>query len=187
MISIVIADNHPIFRRGMQALLQTQPDFNIGGVATDGLETVRLTERLKPDILVLDLMMPGLSGLEIMRILRERSPRTRSVVLTGYSSTAIIGQALQAGATGYVLKRCPEENVIHAIREAAAGRRFLSPPVADIAIDSYIEQAKSEPFDPHENLTPRQREVLQLVAEGKTNGEIATRLNLSPRTVENHR
>jgi len=123
MISIVIADNHPIFRRGMQALLQTQPDFNIGGVATDGLETVRLTERLKPDILVLDLMMPGLSGLEIMRILRERSPRTRSVVLTGYSSTAIIGQALQAGATGYVLKRCPEENVIHAIREAAAGRR----------------------------------------------------------------
>ena len=99
----------------------------------------------------------------------------------------MIGKALQAGATGYVLKRCAEENVIRAIRVAAAGRRFLSPPVADIAIDSYIEQAKSEPFDLHETLTSRQREVLQLVAEGKTNSEIAPRLNISPRTVENHR
>jgi two-component system response regulator NreC len=187
MISVVIADDHPILRRGMQALLQTQSDFNIIGVASDGLETVRITERLKPDVLVLDLMMPGLSGLEVIRILHGRSPRTRSVVLSGYSSKAMIGKALQAGALGYVLKRCSEENVIRAIREAAAGRRFLSPPVADIAIDSYIEQSKAEPSDPHETLTTRQREVLQLVAEGKTNGEIATRLNISPRTVENHR
>ena len=97
----------------------------------------------------------------------------------------MIGQAVQA--PGYVLKQCEEAHVFHAVREAAAGSRFLSPPVADIPIDSYIEQAKSEPSDPHQTPTPRQREVLQLVAEGKTNDEIATRLNLSPRTVENHR
>jgi DNA-binding NarL/FixJ family response regulator len=104
-----------------------------------------------------------------------------------YSSNAFIGQALQNGAIGYVLKNCPEENLVRAVREAAAGRRFLSPPVTEIAINAYIEQSKMGAFDPHETLTPRQREVLQLAAEGKTNGEIAARLNISQRTVENHR
>jgi two-component system response regulator NreC len=186
-ISIILADDHPVVQRGMHALLAREPDFSIVGVATDGLETVRLTERLKPDILDLDLMMPGLSGLEALRILRERSPRTRTVILSMYSSSAFIGQALQNGAIGYVLKNCTEENLIRAVREAAAGRRFLSPPVTEIAINAYIEQSKIGSFDPQETLTPRQREVLQLAAEGKTNVEIAARLNLSQRTVENHR
>jgi len=186
-ISIILADDHPVVRRGMQALLESQGDFSIVGVAADGLETVRLTERLKPDVLVLDLMMPGLSGLEALRILRERSPRTRIVILSMHSSNAFIAQALQNGAIGYVLKGDTEENLVRAVREAAAGRRFLSPPVTEIAIDAYIEQSKTGPFDPHETLTPRQREVLQLAAEGKTNAEIAARLNISQRTVENHR
>jgi two-component system, NarL family, response regulator NreC len=146
-----------------------------------------MAERLNPDVLVLDLMMPGLSGLEALRILRERSPRTRTVILSMYSSNSFIAQALLNGAVGYVLKDCTEENLVHAVREAAAGRRFLSPPVTEIAIDAYIEQSKTGPFDPHDTLTPRQREVLQLAAEGKTNAEIATRLNISQRTVENHR
>ena len=186
-LSIILADDHPLVHRGMHAVLEREPDFSIVGMAADGLETVRLTERLKPDILVLDLMMPGLSGLEALRILRERSPRTWIVILSMYSSSAFIARALQNGAIGYVLKGCPEEHLVSAVREAAAGRRFLSPPVTEIAINAYIEQSKMGTFDPHETLTPRQREVLQLTAEGKTNAEIAARLNISQRTVENHR
>ena len=185
--SIILADDHPVVRRGMQALLERERDFSIVGVAADGLETIRLVEQLKPDVLVLDLMMPGLSGLEAMRILRESSPRTRVVILSMHSSNAFIAQALRNGAIGYVLKDSTEENLVRAVREAAAGRRFLSPPVTEIAINAYIEQSKAAPFDPHETLTPRQREVLQLAAEGKTNPEIAARLNISVRTVENHR
>jgi two-component system response regulator NreC len=186
-ISIILADDHPVVHRGMRAILERERDFSIVGAAADGLEAVRLTERLKPDILILDLMMPGLTGLEALRILRERSPRTRIVILSMYSSNAFIGQALQNGATGYVLKGCPEESLVRAVRAAAAGRRFLSPPVTEIAINAYIEQSKMGSFDPHETLTPRQREVLQLAAEGKTNAEIAARLRISKRTVENHR
>jgi two-component system, NarL family, response regulator NreC len=186
-ISIILADDHPVVRRGMQALLEQERDFSIVGVAADGLETVRLTEQLKPDVLVLDLMMPGLSGLEALRILRERVPRTRIVILSMSSSKAFIAQALQNGAIGYVLKGCSEENLVRSVREAIAGRRFLSPPVTEIAIDAYIEQCKTGPFDSHETLTPRQREVLQLAAEGNTNAEIAARLNISQRTAENHR
>jgi DNA-binding NarL/FixJ family response regulator len=186
-VTVVLADDHAVVRRGMQALLESERDFSVVGVAADGLETVRLTERLKPDVLVLDLMMPGLSGLEALRILRERSPRTRVVVLSIYSSVAFITQALQLGATGYVLKGCTEENLLRAIREAAAGRRFLSPPVTEIAIQAYIDQANTGPFDPHETLTPRQREVLQLIAEGRTMKEVATILHISPRTAESHK
>ena len=186
-ISIILADDHPVVHRGIQAILEREPDFSILGVAANGLEAVRLTERLKPDVLILDLMMPELSGLEALRILRERSPRTRIVILSMHSSSAFIAQALQNGAIGYVLKGSPEEELIRALREAAAGRRYLSPPVTEIAINFYIEQSKMGTFDPHETLTPRQREVLQLAAEGKTNAEIAVRLNISQRTVENHR
>jgi DNA-binding NarL/FixJ family response regulator len=163
------------------------PDFSIVGTAADGLETVRLAEQLKPKILVLDLMMPGLNGLDALRILRERSPLTRIVILSMYSSNTFIAQALQNGAIGYILKGCTEETLLRAVREAAAGRRFLSAPVTEIAINAYIEQSKTGTFDAHETLTARQREVLQLAAEGKTTAEIAARLNISPRTVENHR
>src|SRR6202521_760404 len=148
-ISIILADDHPVVRRGMQALLESEPGFSVVGVAADGLETVRLTERLKPGVLVLDLMMPGLSGLEALRILRERSPRTRIVILSMHSSSAFIAQALQNGAIGYVLKGCPEEDLVRAVREAAAGRRFLSPPVTEIAINAYIEQSQTGPINPH--------------------------------------
>lgn len=186
-ISVVLADDHPIVRRGMQTVLEHEQDFSIVGVAPDGLEAVRLTEQLKPDVLILDLMMPGLSGLEALRILRERSLRTRIVILSMYCSNAFIAQALQNGAFGYVLKDCTEKDLSRAVREAAAGRRFLSPPVTETAINTYIELSKTSAFDAHDTLTPRQREVLQLAAEGKTNAEMASRLNISQRTVENHR
>jgi DNA-binding NarL/FixJ family response regulator len=109
------------------------------------------------------------------------------LILSMYSNTAFIAEVLKNGALGYVLKGCTEENLLRAVREVAAGRRFLSPAVSEGAIDAYIEQCKAGPFDPHETLTAREREVLQLAAEGKTTHEISERLHISPRTVENHR
>jgi two-component system, NarL family, response regulator NreC len=186
-ISIMLADDHPVVRRGMQTLLEAQPDFSVIGETGDGLDTVREVERVQPDVLVLDLMMPGLSGLEVLRIIRQRSPRTRVVVLSMHNDNAFVVTALKEGATGYVLKGSEEQNLVHAVQEAVAGRRFLSPPVTERAIDAYISQARAAPIDPHETLTAREREVLQLAAEGKTSGEIAARLHISHRTVENHR
>jgi two-component system response regulator NreC len=186
-ISIMLADDHPVVRRGMQTLLEAEPDFSVIGETGDGLDTIREVERLQPDVLVLDLMMPGLSGLEVLRIIRQRSPRTRVVVLSMHNNNAFVVTALKEGATGYVLKGSEEQNLVHAVREAVAGRRFLSPPVTERAIDAYISQARAAPIDPHETLTAREREVLQLAAEGKTSGEIAARLHISHRTVENHR
>ena len=186
-ITIVLADDHPVVRRGMQALLESEPDFSVVGETGDGLETVRLVERLQPDVLVLDLMMPGLSGLEALRIIRRRSPRTCVVVLSMYNNNAFVAEALRNGATGYVLKGSDEEALVHAVREVVAGRRFLSPPVTERALDAYIEQARTAQLDPHETLTARERQVLQLAAEGKTATEVAARLHISQRTVENHR
>jgi two-component system response regulator NreC len=186
-ISIVLADDHPVVRRGMRALLESVPDFLVVGEAGDGLETVRLAERLTPDVLVLDLMMPGLSGLEALRIIGQRSPQTRVVVLSMHSNNAFVAAALKHGAIGYVLKGTSEEHLVRAVREVAAGRRCLSPPITELAIDAYIEQAKAGALDPHETLTTREREVLHLAAEGKTSSEIAARLHISHRTVENHR
>jgi DNA-binding NarL/FixJ family response regulator len=142
---------------------------------------------LQPDLLILDLMMSGLSGMETLRIIRQRSPRTRVVIFSMHSGSAFVGEALKNGATGYILKGSEEELLIRAVREAAAGRRFLCPPVTERAIEAYVEQARAAPLDPHETLTAREREVLQLAAEGATNLEIAARLHISHRTVENHR
>src|SRR5580658_10045128 len=121
------------------------------------------------------------------RIIRKRSPRTRVVVLSMHENNAFVVEALKNGAIGYVLKGSDEENLVRAVQEAAAGRRFLSPPVTERAIDAYIEQARAAQLDPHETLTARERQVLQLAADGKTGAEIAGRLHISPRTVENHR
>jgi two-component system, NarL family, response regulator NreC len=186
-ISIVLADDHPVVRRGMRALLEAEPDFRVVGEAGDGLEAVRLVELLQPDVLVLDLMMPGLSGLEVIRIINQRGSRTRVVVLSMHDDSAFVAEALKNGATGYVLKGSEPQVPVLAVREAAEGRRFLSPPVTERAIDAYIEQARAAAFDPHETLTRREREVLQLAAEGSTSAEIAARLHISQRTVENHR
>jgi DNA-binding NarL/FixJ family response regulator len=186
-LSIVLADDHPVVILGMRTLLECEPDLSIVGEAGDGLQTTRLVERLQPDVLVLDLMMPGLNGLEALRIVRQRSSRTRVVVLSMHSSNAFVAEALKSGATGYVLKGSSEEDLVRAVREVAAGRRFLSAPVTERAIEAYIEQSRAAELDPHEMLTPREREVLQLAAEGKTSSETASRLHVSHRTVENHR
>lgn len=185
---ILLADDHHIVREGFRALLQSEPDFEIVGETGDGLETVRLVEQHKPQVLVVDLMMPGLNGLEVARQVTQRFPRTRIVVLSMHANEAYVLEALKNGASAYVLKEASAAELVRAVREALAGRRYLSPPLSEPAIDSYIARAKnSDSLDLYDTLTNREREVLQLAAEGHTNGEIASRLFISPRTVETHR
>ncbi|MFZ1550765.1 MAG: response regulator transcription factor [Anaerolineae bacterium] len=184
---IVLADDHPIVRQGLRALLEAETDFQLVGEAGDGLEAVGLVERVKPDVLVLDLMMPGLAGFEVARQTRQRSPQTRIVILSMHADEGYVLEALTAGASAYVLKKSTTADLVKAIRDAIAGRRFLSPPLSEHLIDAYVEKTKSAPLDSYNTLTPREREVLQLAAEGHTNAKIATRLSISPRTVEMHR
>jgi two-component system, NarL family, response regulator NreC len=186
-ISIVLADDHPVVRQGLRVALEAEPDLSIVAEAGDGLETVRLTERLQPDVLVLDLLMPGLSGLDVLPIVRLRSPRTRTVVFSMYANEDFILQALRNGATGYVLKGCDLVHVVEAVRRAAADGRYLSPGISERAFDAYREKAEAGPPDPHDLLTPRERQVLQLAAEGHSCPAIAGRLFISPRTAEAHR
>ena len=187
MTTIVLADDHPVVRQGLRALLEAEPDFYIVGEASDGREAAQLVERLPPDVLVLDLMMPGLSGLEVTRQIRQRSPQTRIVILSMYANKAYVLEALRNGAAGYVLKKSTAAELVRAVREVTTGRRYLSPPLSEEDIETYLKKAEASKTDPYELLTTRQREVLHLIVEGHTNAEIAARLVISPRTVEFHR
>jgi DNA-binding NarL/FixJ family response regulator len=187
MTTIVLADDHHIVRQGLRALLEAEPGFSIIGEAADGLGAVEIVERAQPDVLVVDLVMPGLSGLEVIRQVRQRSPRTRVVVLSMHADESYVLEALRNGATAYVLKRCTATELVRAVREAADGRRYLSPPLSDRAIEAYLRRTEASELDPYETLTAREREVLHLAAEGRSNPEISSRLYISPRTVEAHR
>jgi two-component system, NarL family, response regulator NreC len=184
-ITIVLGDDHNIVLKGLRALLESQPGFSVVGEATDGLKVSDLAERLKPDILVVDLMMPGLSGFDVARRVVKRIPQTRVIILSMYSSEPHVVEALQSGAMAYVVKDASPEELANAIREVHAGRRYLSAPYSNELIDSYLKRPGG--IDPYDTLTPREREVLHLVAEGLTSGEIAGRLFISPRTAESHR
>ena len=189
MTTIVLADDHPIVRQGISGLLESEPGFVVVGEAGDGREAVELVERLQPDIAILDLMMPELNGLEVARRALRLSPRTRVVILSMYSDEPHVLEALRAGAMAYVLKGTSTETLIFALREAMAGRRYLSPPLSDRAVEVYLAQigTAERPTDRYELLTAREREVLELVARGASYAEIADKLTISPRTAETHR
>ncbi|MBW8012134.1 MAG: response regulator transcription factor [Chloroflexi bacterium] len=189
---ILVADDHPVVRKGLVALLDTHEDFSVIGEAADGIEAVELADRLKPNVLVLDLMMPGLNGLEVTRQVSELSPKTNIIILSIQSIEAYVLNALRAGAIGYVLKNSPPDILAKAVRNAAAGRFFLGPPLSERAVEIYIQKSRGEdseaaPDGPYENLTRREREILHLVLEGSTSTKIAKSLSISPRTVETHR
>ena len=187
MPTIVLADDHDVVRRGLQFILETEPDFDIIGEAVDGLETIRIVEQLHPGVLVVDVMMPGLNGIEVSRRVAEVAPQTNIVVVSMYANEAYVIEALQAGAKGYVLKNSTQDELIPAVREAAIGRRYISKAIAD-TIEAYMKKVKEGSIsDSYDMLSNREREVLHLAAEGSTNAEIAERLFLSPRTIEDHR
>ena len=184
-ISILLADDHPVVRQGLRGVLESEPEFSVVAEAGDGLEALRLAEQLQPDVLVLDLMMPGLGGLDVLPIVRQRAPRTRVVVFSMYDNEDILLQALKNGEAAYLLKGSDPGSAKEAIRRAASGQHYLSFSIAERAFAAYREKAVETP-DPHDLLTPRERETLQL-AEGHSCAEIAERLSISPRTAEMHR
>jgi two-component system, NarL family, response regulator NreC len=186
-ITIVLADDHQVVRQGLRALLDAEPEFQVVGEAGDGLQAIKRVELLSPQILVLDLMMPGLNGLDVTPQIKKCSPHTRVVILSMYSNEAYVLEALNSGASAYVLKDSSSGDLVHAVREAAAGRRYLSPPLSDRAIEVYQQRAKATTLDRYETLTTREKEVFHLAAEGNTSSEIAERLGISSRTAETHR
>jgi DNA-binding NarL/FixJ family response regulator len=187
MISVVLADDHPVVRRGLRVLLEAEPDIRVAGEAGDGLETLKAVETLQPHILILDLMMPGVGGLEVTRQVAQRSPTTRVIVLSMYASEAYVLEALRNGAKGYVVKDALAGELVRAVREVVAGHRYLGSPLSERAITAYLERTKSIGEDPLAELTTRERETLHLAAEGRSCVEIAACLGISPRTAETHR
>jgi two-component system response regulator NreC len=187
-LRVVVVDDHELVRQGVHALLQREPDIEVVGEAADGLGALELVERLQPDILVADLTLPGLGGLELTRQAARRSPGTRVVVLSMHAAEPLVLEALGRGASAYVLKDAGIAELVRAIREAARGRRYLSPPLSDRAVRAYVwRKDAGAPADPYEALTPRERQVLHLAAEGLTNAAVGKRLGISVRTAETHR
>ncbi|MDX2033767.1 MAG: response regulator transcription factor [Blastocatellia bacterium] len=185
MTTIVLVDDHPFVRQGLRAVLLREKEFSLLGEADNGLDAVRLAERLRPQVLIVDLMMPGLNGLEVTRQVGKFG--VRAVILTMQDDEPYVVEALRNGAMGYVIKDAPPAELIMAVREAAAGRRYLSSPMAERAVEIFRNASIDAPADAYESLTDREREVLQLTAEGCSSTQIAERLFISPRTVETHR
>ncbi|HET7263180.1 MAG TPA: response regulator transcription factor [bacterium] len=188
-VTIVLADDHHVVRQGLRAVLEAEPDFSILGEAGDGLEAVDLVAQSRPRVLIADLMMPGITGLEVTRRVRKEYPDTQVVILSMHASEPYVLEALRNGAAAYVLKASQSAHLVEAVRAAAAGHRYLSPSLSSRAIAVYADSAPADPgpSDGYATLTNREREVLHLAAEGHGHRAIGQRLGISPRTAEVHR
>jgi DNA-binding NarL/FixJ family response regulator len=186
-VRVLLADDHPIVLQGLRRLLESKSDFLVVGETGDGLEVLPLAEQYKPDVLIIDLMMPGLNGLEVTRQVCQRLKGIRVIVLTMHKDDGYVIQALQNGASGYVIKDTGPTELVEAIHQVMQGRRYLSQAISDRFNDQTLFHPEKQLEDLYNQLTNREREVLQLVAEGYTGQEIAKRLSISPRTAEQHR
>jgi DNA-binding NarL/FixJ family response regulator len=182
-IHILLADDHAVVRQGFKMILAAQPDMEIVGEAGNGREAVELAATLQPDVIVMDVAMPELNGIEATRRLADTSPRTRVLALSMHKDSVYVREILRAGARGYLLKDSIASDLLAAVRAVARGEGYLSPGVSDAVLDDYRRHVT----DPIDLLTSREREVLQMIAEGKTNKDIANILKLSVYTVDAHR
>ncbi len=187
-VRILVADDHAIIRRGLRALLAHNPEFEIVAEACDGLEAVEVAERVRPDVAVMDISMPNLDGLEATRRIFSTLPGTQIVLLTVHADESYLLGALKAGARGYVLKSSAESEIVEAVRAVSSGKAYFSPKVSRILADEYLRDLQAQNVgDPYDLLTSRERQILQLLAEGQSNKDIANLLDLSPTTVICHR
>ena len=187
-IRILLADDHTVMRNGLRLLLERQPNLTVVGEASDGRETVRAAESVSPDVVVMDIAMPNLNGIEAARQITASRPETAIVILSMHSDESYVIRALKAGARAYLLKDSAEGDLIAAIHAISEGKSFFSPAISRILVEDYMRQLEQKHVeDTYELLTAREREILQLLAEGKTNKEVAAILNLSVYTVETHR
>lgn len=187
-IRIVVADDHDVVRAGLRFLLQRQEDMEIVGEAADGRELVRLATELNPSIIVADIAMPQLNGIDAAAQILHYNPDIRIIILSMYADEEFLVRALAAGVKAYLLKDAVQADLVRAVRAVATGRSFFSPAIAQALAEDYVRQLQSKGIDDsYELLTEREREVLQLLAEGKSNKEVATLLNVSSYTVESHR
>jgi two-component system, NarL family, response regulator NreC len=182
-IKILLADDHTIVRQGLKLILSSQPDLEVVGEASNGREVVELAQKLKPDIVLLDVAMPELNGIDATRRMMEANSRLRILVLSMHKEAVYVREILKAGARGYLLKDVIDSELLNAVRSVARGDGYISPAVSGALLSDYRQNVT----DPVDLLTNREREVLQLIAEGKTNKEVATKLNLSVYTVDSHR
>jgi len=187
-IRIVLADDHTIIRSGLRLLLEQQPDFKVVAEASDGRQAVQLVSKHHPNVVVLDIGMPELNGIEATRQIVAQDPHPDVVILSMHSDESYVLRALKAGARAYILKNAAEADLIRAVQAVSEGKSFFSPMISKMLLEDYVRQVREkEVKDSYDLLTPREREILQLIAESKTNKEMATILGLSPHTIETHR
>lgn len=186
-IRVIIADDHVIMREGVALILDGKPEFEVIGQAINGKQAVELVESLNPDIALLDVNMPELNGIEAAKLIHQSCPHTKTLMLTMHNDDAIFFEAIQSGASGYVLKGSRPDELIQALKEVHSGHVYLSPPMTRKLVNSYLETADSQKNKQLDILTEREAQVMQLLAQGLTNREVAEHLIISPSTVQTHR
>src|SRR5436305_13225725 len=187
-IRILLADDHTILRAGLKMMLNAQPDIEVVGEAQDGRQAIQETQRLQPDIVLMDITMPDMNGIEATRQIKKCTPDVRVLILTMHEHDEYVFQALRAGASGYMLKEAADTELISALHIIQSGQFYLSPMAQSVLVGDYLQRVRiGEEKDSYSSLTEREREILKLIAEGYTNNQIAERLVISPKTVDTHR
>ncbi len=187
-VRVLVADDHTMIRSGLRHLLEREPGIEVVGEAADGREALDAVEHLLPDVVMLDIAMPKLNGIDVCRHIAAKQPKTSVIILSMHSDEAYVLKALKAGARGYLLKDSAESDIVNAVRAVSNGKAYFSPEISRMLVDDYIRQLQLRGVeDSYELLSTREREIFQLLAEGRSNKEISAMLNVSPYTVETHR